>query len=140
MSLIDNKNTVRRFLDEMFNKGRYTTADELLSVDFVDHSPLQGLPPNRDGFKQSFVIFRNVFPDMLYAIEDIVAEGDMVVVRWSATGTQKGELMGLPPTGKHIAITGIDIFRLANGKLVEMWLSWDQLGMLQQLGAIPKPG
>jgi steroid delta-isomerase-like uncharacterized protein len=135
-----NKEICRRFLEEGVNKGNQAVAEELVGPDFVDHNPLPGLPPNRDGFKQSFVIFHSVFPDMKYTIEDMIAERDKVVVRWIATGTQKGELFGVPPTGKHITTVGIDIFRLADGKLMELWLSWDQLGMMQQLGIIPPMG
>jgi steroid delta-isomerase-like uncharacterized protein len=135
-----NKVICRRFLEEVVNKGNQAVADELIGTDFIDHNPLPGLPSNRDGFKQSFIIFRSVFPNMKYTIEDMIAEGDRVVVRWIATGTQKGELFGVPPTGKYISVVGIDIFRLANGKLVELWLSWDQLGMMQQLGIIPPMG
>jgi steroid delta-isomerase-like uncharacterized protein len=135
-----NKVICRRFLEEVVNEGNQAVADELVGPDFVDHNPLPGLPPNRDGFKQSFIIFRSVFPDLKYTIEDMIAEGDKVVIRWIATGTQKGELFGIPPTGKHITVAGVDIFRLANGKLVELWLSWDQLGMMQQIGVIPPPG
>ena len=139
MVLTDNRNSIRRLLEEGFNQGNQTTMDELVANDFVDHSPMPGLPPNKEGFKQSFGIFRRAVPDMHYVIQDMVVEGDTVVVRWSASGTQKGELMGIPPTGKKIAVTGIDIFRVKDGKISEFWLSWDQLGMLQQLGAIPTP-
>jgi steroid delta-isomerase-like uncharacterized protein len=137
MSLADNKDIARRLLEGAFNRNNLGLIDELVAADFIDHAPLPGLPPNREGFKQSFAIFRGVFPDMIYKIEDVIAEGDKVVIRWSAGGTQKGELMGIPPTGRKVAVTGTDIFRVANGKLAEMWLSWDMFGMMQQLGAIP---
>lgn len=139
MSLEANKAIARRFLEEVVNKGNQAVADELVAVDFVDHNPLPGLPPGREGFKLSFVAFRGAFPDMNYAIEDVVAEGDRVVVRRRATGTHRGELMGIPPTGKHIVVAGVDIFRVKEGKLAELWLSWDQLGMMQQLGVVPLP-
>lgn len=137
METSQNKDIVRRFLEEVVNKGNQSLADELIASDFVDHNPLPGLPPNKDGFKQSFVIFHDTFPDMHYEIDDIIAEEDKVVVRWTATGTQKGELMGIPPTGRSISVTGMDIFRIVNNQLAELWLSWDQLGMMQQLGAVP---
>jgi len=132
MSLEANKAIARRFLEEVVNKGNQTVADELIAADFVDHNPLPGLPPGREGFKLSFVAFRVAVPDMKYIVEDVVAEGDKVVVRWKATGT--------PPTGKHITVTGVDIFRVKGNKLVELWLSWDQLGMMQRLGVVPLPG
>jgi len=121
-------------------KGDQAVAEELLAGDFVDHNPLPGLAPNRDGFKQSFAVFRQAFPDSAYKIEDMIAEGDKVAVRFAANGTHKGVLMGIPPTGKRVSMTGVDIFRLTNGRIAEFWLSWDQLGMMQQLGVIPMPG
>jgi predicted ester cyclase len=75
-----------------------------------------------------------------YAIDDLIAEGGKVAVRWTATGTNKGELLGMPATGRQVTVGGVDIFRLAKGRLVELWLSWDQLGMMQQLGIIPTLG
>ena len=138
MIVTDNKNIVRRLLEEAFNKSNQAVVDELVASSFIDHNPLPGLPPNREGFRQSFVIFRHTFPDMVYIIEDIVAAEDKVVVRWSANGTQKEELMEIPPTGKRISVIGIDIFRITKGQISELWLTWDQLGMLQQLGVMPQ--
>jgi steroid delta-isomerase-like uncharacterized protein len=135
-----NKDVVRHLLEEVINRGNEELADELIANDFVDNNPLPGLPPTKEGFKQSFVIFRSACPDLKYAINDMIAEGDKVAVRWTAKGTHRGELLGMPPTGKGVAVTGIDIFRIANDQIVELWLSWDQMGMLQQLGAIPAPG
>ena len=102
-----NKAIARRFLEEVVNKGNLAVADRLVVPDFVDHNPLPGLEAGAEGFKQSFVVFRAAFPDLKYTIEDIIAEGDKVVVRWTAKGTHKGELLGMPATGKHVAITGV---------------------------------
>ena len=135
----DNKALVRRLLEESFNSGNSAVADELVAADFVDHNPLPGLPPTAEGFKQSFAVIRAAMPDMTYTIEDVIAEGDKVVVRWTTSGTNTGEMLGMPATGKKATVTGIDIFRVQDGKLAEFWLSWDQLGMLQQLGMIPPP-
>jgi len=137
MPLEANKDIAGRFLEEVVNKGNQAVADELVAADSIDHNPLPGLPPGREGFRLSFITFHAAFPDMNYAIEDVVAEGDKVVVRWKATGTHRGELMGILPTGKHIAVTGVDIFRVEEGRLAELWLSWDQLRMMQQLGIVP---
>lgn len=136
MSVVENKAIARRFLEEVINKGNQAVADELVASNFVDHNPLPGHAPTREGFKQSFVIFRAAFPDLKYTIEDMIAEGDKLVIRWKATGTHKGGLFGIPPTGKKITVTGMDIFRITGGKLVELWLNWDQLGMMQQLGIV----
>jgi steroid delta-isomerase-like uncharacterized protein len=140
MSTEENKAIVRRFLEEVVNKGNQTVADELVASDFIDHNPLPGLSPTNEGFKQSFVIFRTAVPDLRYAIDDLIAEGDKVAVRWTATGTNKGEMFGMPATGRQVTVAGVDVFRLARGRLVELWLSWDQLGMMQQLGIIPTLG
>lgn len=139
MSVEENKAIVRRLLEEGLVKGDQAVADELLTGDFTDHNPLPGLPPNRDGFKQSFIVFRSAFPDFEYKIEDIIAEGDKVVARFCAAGTHRGEMAGIPPTGNRVSVTGIDIFRIAGGKIAEFWLSWDQLGLMQQLGVVPAP-
>lgn len=139
MSINDNKQIIRRLLEEGLAQGKQTIAEELLARDFVDHNPLPGLSPDREGFKQSFAVFRSAFPDFTYTIKDMVAEGSRVVVRFTANGTHRGELMGIPPTGKQVSVTGMDLFRLAGGKVAEFWLSWDQLGLMQQIGVIPIP-
>lgn len=140
MSPEPNKEIIRRLLEEGLAHGNKAVAEELLANDFVDHNPLPGLSPDRDGFIQSFALFRSAFPDFRYTIEDMVAEGDKVVVRFAAHGTHRGEMAGIPPTGKPVSVTGIDLFRLVSGKVAEFWLSWDQLGMMYQLGVIPLPG
>ena len=80
---------------------------------------------------------RTVFLDLHFTIEDMVAEDDKIVVRWTASGTHKGELMGIPPTNERVTVTGMSMDRVAHGKLVESWINWDNLGLLQQIGAIP---
>ena len=139
MSIEENKAIVRRLLEQGLVRGNQAIGEELLADDFVDHNPLPGLPPNRDGFKQSFVVFGSAFPDFEYRIEDMIGEGDKVVARFTAMGTHKGEMAGIPPTGNRVSVTGIDIFRVTGGKIAEFWLSWDQLGMMQQIGVIPAP-
>ena len=84
--------------------------------------------------------FAAAVPDARYTVEDMIAEGDRVVSRFTMTGTQTGEMQGIPPTGKQCKVAGIDIFRVVDGKIVEHWDAVDQLGMLQQLGVIPAPG
>lgn len=111
-------------------------ADDIIDDDFVDHNPLPGLEPNKKAFKKSFAVFHMSFPDLAYNIEDIIAEGDKVVVRRTATGTHKGDLFGIPATGKMIEVVGVDVFRVKDGKFKEFWLSWDQMGMMQQLGVV----
>ena len=85
-------------------------------------------------------MYRSAFPDLRLTIDDLIAEGDKVVARWTAQGTNTGELMDMPPTGKESKVTGISILRISRGKVVEQRANWDTMGMLQQLGVVPAPG
>ena len=139
MSTEENKALVRRFYDEMFNKKNLTAINEFIDPNGVDH----GLPPGLSGIEgtRRFIgMYLAAFPDLHMTFEDLIAEGDRVVLRWTCRGTHQGELMGIPPTGRQVTVTGIEINRLAGGKSVEHWLNNDTLGMLQQLGVIPAPG
>jgi predicted ester cyclase len=142
MSTESNKAVARRFLEEVFGQGKMSVADEIVAPDHVDRGPgvLPGLPPGPEGSKMVVTVYRNAFPDIQFTIDEQIAEGDKVVTRWTGYGTHKGELAGIPPTGKSATVTGIGIDRIVNGKIVESWGTFDQFGMLQQLGVIPKPG
>jgi steroid delta-isomerase-like uncharacterized protein len=134
-----NKTISRRSVEEAFNKGNLDVLDELVSPSFVNHDPaspedIRGV----EGFKEFVNTYRSAFPDVRVTIEDQIAEGDKVVSRWSARGTQKGELQGIPASNKQVTVTGISIDKIEGGKIVESWNNWDTLGMLQQLGAIPE--
>lgn len=135
-----NKALSRRLVEEAFNAGRLEVVDELVARDYVGHDP--SLPEDArgpDGVKELIAGYRAAFPDIRVTVEDQIAEGDMVVTRWAATGTHQGELMGMPATGKQGTVTGITIDRITDGKIVESWDNWDTLGLMQQLGAIPAP-
>ena len=138
----ENKQVSRRLAEEAFGQGRFEVIDELVADDFVnrDTSIPPGVGSDREGLKQLAQGYVAAFPDMELKVEDQVAEGDKVVSRWSARGTHKGELLGIPPTGKQATVTGITIDRLESGKIVESWNNWDTLGLLQQLGVVPEPG
>jgi steroid delta-isomerase-like uncharacterized protein len=135
MSTVDNQSVVRRFYEEVLNKGDLKIAEDILSPDFHDH----GAPaPGIEGFKQLFSIIAGIYPDIHVKIEDMIAEEDKVAVRLSVRGTQKGAFRGFPATNKQAQWTGMDFIRLANGRMVERWGERDFLGMLQQLGyALP---
>ena len=140
MSLADNKALVRRLFDEVWNTGNVAIVDDLLAPDFVDHAAqMGGGDPTRDGFKTQVRLFRTAFPDGRSQIEDLIAEDDRVVARWTDGGTQRGEWMGVPPTGKRVTMTGIDVYRIEQGRIAEFWCSEDELGLLRQLGAIQPP-
>jgi len=134
----ENKAVVRRY-QEAYNTNNLDALDQLVAADLVSHSLFPGVPSSLEGGKQVHRLTLAAMPDFQTAIEDLVAEGDKVVMRFTATGTFKNEFMGLPPTGKLIKFTGISIFRLAGGKIVEHWAQEDELGLMRQLGAIP-PG
>jgi steroid delta-isomerase-like uncharacterized protein len=134
-----NKALARRNFEEVWNQGKLAVIDELVAKDatFHDANVPGGKFTGPEGLKQFVQIYKNAFPDVQIAINDQVAEGDKVVTRWTATGTHKGELMGIPPTGKRATVTGIDFDRYQDGKVVEAYASYDMHGMLQQLGVVP---
>jgi predicted ester cyclase len=136
----DIKLTAERIPLEVINNGNYGLVDELLSTDFVDHSPQLGVPPTRDGLKQSLRALKTAFPNVRYTIESSIACGDQVVHYLKATGTMTGEFMGIAPTGKSATWSEIHIGKGVNGRLTEHWSVIDQLGMLVQLGVVPAPG
>ena len=141
MSTEQNKALSRRLMEEVFNRGNISLVDELFAPDFVEHEELPpGIPPGREAVKQFSTIFRSAFPDLKVTIDDIIAEGDKVVVRGTWSGTHKGEFMGIPPTGKSVSFEVIDTVRIAGGKFVEHWGLMDNMSMMQQLGVIPAPG
>jgi steroid delta-isomerase-like uncharacterized protein len=140
MSIEENKALMRRFYEEI-GKGNLAVVDELIAADLVEHSPfVPGQAPGRQGTLELFTMIRTVFPDLRITVEDIVAEGDKVVSRGTFSGTHKGEFMGIAPTGKQITVGLIEIVRIVAGKMVEHWNVVDNLGMMQQLGAVPAPG
>jgi steroid delta-isomerase-like uncharacterized protein len=136
-----NKTAVRRLFDELWNKGNLPVAEELIAPTYASHdasTPDVGRGPESE--KKRVTHYRNAFPDMRLTIEDIIAEGETVVARWSCRGQHKGELNGIAPTGKQFAISGVTIARFANGKMVEGYVNWDALGLMQQLGVVPELG
>ncbi len=140
MSAEQNVSNIRRFVDEVFNGRQFDVVDELYRPDAYDHNMLPGLPQGPAGRKLQLGIYLAAFPDMHLAVEDLIAAGDRVALRWRIEGSHQGELMGIPPTGKHINVTGAVIERYVDGKMAEHWEIFDQVGMLQQLGVIPTPG
>ncbi len=133
-----NKNAVRRLFDELWNKGNMPVAEELIGINYAHHdasTPDVGRGP--EGEKKRVTLYRNAFPDLRLTIEDLFADGETVVARWSCRGAHKGEFNGIAPTGKQFVISGVTIARFANGKIVEGYVNWDALGLMQQLGAVP---
>lgn len=138
MSVEQNKALFRRFVEEVFNKGNVSTIDEFLAPNFVEREVLPpGTPSGREGVKQLTMMFRTAFPDFNVSIDDIIAEGDKIVARTTWSGTQKGEFMGIPSSGKRVSFDVIDIIRISEGKGVEHWGVMDSSALMQQLGVIP---
>ena len=136
-----NKALVRRWFEEVWNQGREATIDELFAVDGVGYG-LGDTEVTTRGPAELKPFVRNLrgaLPDMHVTIEDCIAEGDRVVVRLNVDGTHNGGHLGVAPTGRPVRIAGLVVLRLANGKIVEGWNSWDQLGLLRQIGALPAP-
>jgi steroid delta-isomerase-like uncharacterized protein len=140
VSAEENKRISRRVAEEAFSRGDLDVIDELVADNFVNHDPTlpPDLPPGREGFKELVNFYRSAFPDAQVTVENQIAEGDKVATRWTGRGTHQGDFAGLPATGKQATITGITIDRIEGGRIVESWNEANQLGLLQQLGAIPE--
>ncbi len=142
MSTVDNKATVRRIIEEGWNQGKVAVFDELCAPNYIHHDP--GRPDVRtlEDYKRFVIEVRSEFADYHLTIEDLFAEGEQVMLRWTMRGTNTGDFvrpMHIPATGKQITETGITVVRFAGGKVVEDWHQSDLLGLFQQLGLIPVP-
>jgi steroid delta-isomerase-like uncharacterized protein len=139
MSTEENKAAVRRVCEDVINTGNLSVVDATLAPTYVYHAPGMSDIHGPGGYKELVSTFRTAFPDIEITIEDLVAEGDRVVHRWRLSGTHRGDLMGIPPTGKKVDVTGMVISRFAGGQVVEDWEIFNQMGLLQQLGVVPAP-
>ena len=139
MSTDENKALYRRWLEEVVSTGDLALADELLAPDYALHCPGMPGPVDREGHKQLVLMFHTAFPDWRETIDDVIAEGDKVVIRVSGSGTHEGEFQGIPPSHARVTATGVGIGRIENGRIAEAWAAYDALGMMQQIGAIPAP-
>lgn len=140
MSGADNKAIVLRLIKEVLSDGNMAVVDEIIDPNFGLHLPGSQEPlRGTEGLKRAAEGFRSGFPDRRMLVEDIICEGDKVAVRVMQQGTHKSVFQGINPTGKQVNVTAIAIFRVADGKIAEEWLSSDRLGLLQQIGAFPQP-
>jgi steroid delta-isomerase-like uncharacterized protein len=141
MSAEQYKTMLRRLYDEVMNAGNLAIADEVVAADAIEHEAPPGTPAEGpEVVKQWVGMMRTAFPDFHLEVDDMIVEGDRVAARVTMSGTHQGDFMGIPPTGKRFSISAIDIVRFAEGKMVEHWGATDNLGLLQQLGAVPGPG
>ena len=130
----ENKALVRRFVEEVWNSGNLDAIDELIAENHVDHDPAQaGGPGGRQAVRAMVEMYRAAYPDTHLAIGEMIAEGDLVAMTWTATGTHQGELMGAPGTGRALELKGINIFRIRDGRIVERWGRLDEKGLAEQL-------
>ncbi|GAG66025.1 unnamed protein product [marine sediment metagenome] len=138
MSIEENKSLPRRSYEEIYNQGNLDVADDIYDENFVIHMSPSDLKGTKS-IKEYALMLRNAFPDLKFKIEDQIAEGDKVATRWVVIGTHKGEYMGVAATGKFVSNTGISLHRIIDGKMVESWVSSDNLGVMQKLGAVSLP-
>ena len=133
----ENKAIVKEFIDRLFTEGDVSVLDELAAPDYVDHDPPFGGTGTVDGWRAMAAMIRDAFPDWHSDPHALYAEGDIVVERFTASGTHKGEIFGIPPSEIVCTLAGINIFRVRDGKIVERWGRVDELGMMRQLDVVP---
>ena len=138
MSVEENKALVRRFVEEFWNEGNVAAADELMAIDAEIHMPT-GEVVDPGGLKGFAAWWRNSFPDWHSTFEELIAEGDKVAERWTGRGTHRGELMGIPATGKRVEVPGSVFYRIVGGKIVEFRGQLDMMSLMQQIGAVSAP-
>ena len=136
----ENKAIARRIIEDFINKGDLNVADQLFAEDFINHNPARGTTPDREGMKQFINYMLAAFPNQILTIDDLIAEGDKVVLRMTGRGTHTGELLGIPATGKQIEVPGISILRIADGKMVDRWNISDNLLLLQWIRIVSSVG
>src|SRR5262249_38387439 len=133
-----NKYVVKRVFEELWNEANLSVADQFFAPNYIHHDPAtQDFGRGPESERKRLNLYRSAFPDLRLTIENIISEGETVMARWSCHATHRGELNGIPATGKRIDITGVTVCRLTGGKVAEAWVQWDALGMMRQLGAIP---
>lgn len=133
MSIQKNKELIAYLYKEVFNKWNLEVVSEIISPTFICHAIPPELPLGPDGFNQFYAWLRSAFPDIKFAVEDLVAENDKVVARWTWHCTHTGVFNGIAATGKNISVPGIAIYRIANGQIVERWVQVDIAGLMQKI-------
>jgi steroid delta-isomerase-like uncharacterized protein len=138
MSESGNRAVVQRFLEEVVNQGRLEQANEIVAEDFVELDPLPGQRQGREGLKDVIGMLRTAFRDMHWVVDEMIAEGEKVVTRFTWTGTQQGTFMGIPATGRSVVVKGVVIDRIVGGMMTDSRILMDTMGLMQQLGVIPE--
>jgi steroid delta-isomerase-like uncharacterized protein len=132
-----NKAVIRRFVEEVQNKKDFTIYDELIDPKFVNLSAPHGIPADGKGGRMWLSTFADAYPDSEFTIDEMIGEGDRVVTKKTLRGTHTGEFGGIPATGRRVTLQYVDIMRVRDGRILEHWVSMDQLSWLQQLGVMP---
>jgi steroid delta-isomerase-like uncharacterized protein len=135
----ENKALARRVVEEVWNRGNVGVVDETFAADYTENNPRPGQEPGIDGYKGGVTMMRTAFPDLHLDLQEIIAEGDRVAIRYTLHGTHDGELMGLPPSGNSVSSDGMVFARIGDGRVVERWGVQDMFALLQQIGALPGP-
>lgn len=140
MALDENKALARLYYAEVWSRGNTSILPEIIAPQFVHHdAPFPDKARGPSGLERIVALYRGAFPDLDIPVDGLIAEADLVVVRWTARGTHLGALMGMSPTSRAVQVSGIEVLRIADGKIVDEWSQWDRLGLLQQIGAVPQP-
>lgn len=139
MSTQENIKVIERYSEEVLNNGNLDAVDELLADDYVHHTPPPGMEPTREGFKGFVTSAHSGMHNLTLTTDDMLAQGDKVVQRWTNTAVHKGEFMGVPATGNRVEFSGTSIYTVRDGQIVEDWTLFDTLGLMQQIGAAPEP-
>lgn len=134
----NNKTMARRIYEEAFSKGNLAVVDEVCASNYVGYDPAEPPTHGPSGVKELITRYRAAFPDLRITVDELLATGDTVIARWTATGTNQGPFNGMPATGKKGTVTGIEVVHFANGKAVESFINWDTFGLMRQLGLIPE--
>jgi steroid delta-isomerase-like uncharacterized protein len=137
----ENKAIVRRLYEEIWNKRKLELISQIISPSHALQAPnVAGSAVGPEAYKRQTTLFLAGYPDLHWAVEDLIAEEDKVVACWTISGTHKGDFMGIPATNKKVSVDGMTIHHITNGKIMDSYSNWDALGMLQQLGVVPAPG
>ena len=134
MNAEENRALIHRLFEDVLNGGDMDLVDEIISTEYIEHAALPGQESGSEGVKQRLAAFREAFPDMVWTLEDLVAEEEKAAARWSMNATNQGSFMGIAPTGRRVTLSGIDIYRIVGSQLIEHWHEIDALGLMQQLG------
>jgi steroid delta-isomerase-like uncharacterized protein len=133
-----NRTSALRYIEVVLNRKNLSLIDALFAQSFIDHDPLGPDVHGLEATRQRHAMYQTAFPDLQYTVEEVIAENNSVVLRWTAHGTHLGEIFSIAPTRKQVTIVGTMTCHITSGKIQEVWIDWDALGLLRQLGIDPQ--